>query len=107
VYAYWHSSQANAKGLNFANYRSGLADDALSSARARLDLALRTAKYKTFYEQWVKDTPAIALYQPMLSYVTTQNSMSIEKDKPIIDAAERYQNITRWSVLQKMVYTTK
>jgi peptide/nickel transport system substrate-binding protein len=24
VYAYWHSSQANAKGLNFANYRSCL-----------------------------------------------------------------------------------
>lgn len=107
VFAYWHSSQASAKGLNFANYRSGLADDALSSARARLDPTLRAAKYKTFYEQWIKDAPAIALYQPLLSYVTAQNSTSIEKDKTVIDATDRYQNITQWSVNQKTVYTSR
>lgn len=107
VYAYWHSSQANAKGLNFANYRSGLADDALSSARARLDSTLRTAKYKTFYEQWIKDAPAIALYQPLLSYVTTVNSTSIEKGDSVADAAMRYQNVDRWAVSQTTVYTTR
>ncbi len=107
VYAYWHSSQANAKGLNFANYRSGLADDALSSARARLDPSLRSAKYKTFYEQWVKDAPAIALYQPLLSYTTTSNSASIEKDEPVADIVDRYRTITRWAVSQTTVYTTR
>lgn len=107
VFAYWHSSQANARGLNFANYRSGLADDALSSARARLDPNLRNAKYKTFYEQWIKDAPAVALYQPLLSYVTTENSTSIEKDKPVVDSADRYQNVTEWAISLKTVYTTK
>lgn len=107
VFAYWHSSQANAKGLNFANYRSGLSDDALSSARARLDPTLRMAKYKTFYEQWIKDVPAVALYQPLLSYVTSQNSTSLEENKQVVDAADRYQNVTRWAISQKTVYTTR
>lgn len=107
VFPYWHSSQTNAKGLNFANYRSGLADDALSSARARLDASLRAAKYKTFYEQWVKDNPAIALYQPYLSYVTTENSTSLEPGLTIAESALRYQNVDRWAVSQTSVYTTR
>lgn len=107
VYPYWHSSQTSVKGLNFANYRSGLADDALSSARARLDPVLRAAKYKTFYEQWVKDNPAIALYQPYLSYVTTQNSTSIDEGRTVAESVLRYQNVDRWAVSQMSVYTTR
>lgn len=107
VYAYWHSSQANPKGLNFANYRSGLANDALSSARARLDTTLRTAKYKTFYEQWIKDAPAVALYQPFISYVMSGNSTSLEKDSPLADASARYHTVDRWAISQTTVYTTR
>lgn len=107
VYPYWHSSQANAKGLNFANYRSGLADDALSSARSKLDPALRAAKYKTFYEQWVKDNPAVALYQPYLSYVTTKNSTSIDENRTVAESVSRYQNVDRWAISQTTVYTTR
>lgn len=107
VYAYWHSSQANAKSLNFANYRSGLADDALSSARSRLDPALRAAKYKTFYEQWVKDAPAVALYQPLLSYVTTENSTSIEKGEPLADAVTRYRDVQSWAISKTTVLTSR
>lgn len=107
VYPYWHSSQANVKGLNFANYRSGLADDALSSARSKLDPALRAAKYKTFYEQWVKDNPAVALYQPFLSYVTTKNSTSIDENRTVAESVLRYQNVDRWAISQTTVYTTR
>lgn len=107
VYAYWHSSQANGKNLNFANYRSTLADDALSSARARLDPALRVAKYKTFYEQWLKDTPAIALYQPYLSYITQHSTTSLDLNRPVVDAMTRYRNVGLWAVSQTTVMTTR
>lgn len=107
VYAYWHSSQANAKGLNFANYRSGLSDDALSSARSRLDPALRAAKYKTFYEQWIKDTPAIALYQPYISYATSKNTTSLEKDVSLADTTARYGDVDDWAVSKTTVFTTR
>ena len=106
VYSYWHSSQANAKGLNFANYRSGLADDALSSARVRSDPTLRAAKYKTFYDQWVKDAPAIALYQPLLSYVSNTTGTNIESNEWVANAATRYRNIERWSIAHTTVMTT-
>ncbi len=107
VYPYWHSSQANPKGLNFANYRSGLTDDVLSGARGKLDRSLRIVKYKTFYEQWLKDTPAIALYQPLLSYTTTKDSVSLEHGASVVDASTRYRAVIRWAVSQNTVMTTR
>lgn len=107
VYPYWHSSQASAKGLNFANYRSGLEDDVLSGARGKLDKTLRLVKYKTFYEQWLKDTPAIALYQPYLSYTTTSNSFSLEEGSPLADIFVRYRNVQDWAITQSTVMTTR
>ncbi len=106
VYSYWHSSQANARGLNFANYRSGLADDALSSARARSDPTLRAAKYKTFYDQWVKEAPAIALYQPLLSYVSNMTGTNIESNEWVANAVTRYRDVERWSIANTTVMTT-
>lgn len=99
VFAYWGSTQAKATGLNFANYRSGLADDALSSARARLAPNLRQAKYRTFAEQWLKDTPAIALYQPLFSYVSSSAVSSLNDMTPVADASVRYRDAIRWGVV--------
>lgn len=106
VYSYWHSSQAKPTGLNFANYRSGAADDALSSARSRLDIPLRTAKYKAFTEQWLADTPAIALYQPWLSYITTESSTSLDDGVSVADISARYRNVERWAVSNGRVMAT-
>lgn len=106
VYAYWHSSQAKATGLNFANYRSGLADDQLASARGRLDTALRTAKYQAFTQQWLQDTPAIALYQPLLSYVKNSDSTSMEDGTSEAEPAGRYHNVERWAVSKMRVMNT-
>lgn len=106
VYPYWHSSQAKPSGLNFANYRSVLADDALSSARARLDPSLREAKYRAFAEQWRADVPAIALYQPFLSYVKNPDSTSLESGTSVADPATRYRDVERWSVSKISVMKT-
>lgn len=106
VYPYWHSSQAKPAGLNFANYRSGLADDALSSARARLDTSLRAAKYRAFADQWRTDTPAIALYQPFLSYVKSSDSTSLTDGVSVADPTVRYRDIERWAVSRVNVMKT-
>lgn len=96
VYAYWHSSQANERGFNLSNYKSARADDALDSARTRLDSALRTAKYQTFTEGWLADVPAIGLYRPSLSYVQTRNITSF-KPRPLVEQIDRYFNVRYWS----------
>jgi peptide/nickel transport system substrate-binding protein len=98
-YAYWHSSQATTRGLNLANYRSDIVDDALDSARAQSDPALREAKYETFAKQWVSDVPAIALYQPSLHYVSSLSVRSVG-GTPLNDTLSRYHDVRYWSVDQ-------
>ncbi|TXG77264.1 peptide ABC transporter substrate-binding protein [Patescibacteria group bacterium] len=100
VFAYWHSSQSSVRGFNLSNYRSDIADDALMSARGKSDLQLRDAKYSGFIDQWLTDTPAIALYQPHLRYVTTDGVRSVHGSASVVDALGRYHTIDQWTVLQ-------
>lgn len=106
VYAYWHSSQASMRGYNFANYVNGNADAALASARSRLEPALRNAKYKAFAQQWIKDVPAIGLYQSTAEYVVNKRVSSVDPGSRLISTYDRYANVLSWSVNQKSVYKT-
>ena len=105
VYAYWHSSQASG-GFNFANYRSGVSDDALSSARIRLEPDLRNAKYITFAKQWLSDAPGIGLYQSTAQYVHTDNVHNTVRDSVLNTAADRYHTVQYWGVGTMNVFKT-
>ncbi len=106
VYAYWHSSQVGMSGYNFSNYVNRSADDALASARSRLEPELRNLKYKSFAKEWVSDVPAIGLYQPVAEYVVNKHVRSIDTSSQLISPYDRYANILDWSVNQKTVYKT-
>ncbi len=104
VFAYWHSSQASVRGFNLSNYKSAVADDALLSARGKSEANLRSVKYRGFVEQWLKDTPAVALYRPHLRYLTTDSSSSVDRDQPVIDIVNRFNNLDEWTVQQGIQY---
>ena len=106
VFAYWHSTQASVRGFNLSNYKSGVADDALLSARNRSETALRTAKYQGFFKQWLEDAPAVALYQPHLRYVTTDTTRAIVPSQSVIDALGRYNRLDQWTVQQDEQFKT-
>ena len=106
IFAYWHSSQASVRGFNLSNYKSGIADDALISARARVETDLRTAKYRAFVSQWISDAPAVALYQPRLHYVTTDDTSAMNPDQNVIDSINRYHDIANWTVLKADQFKT-
>lgn len=106
VYAYWHSSQADSLGLNFANYANDISDDALVSARTRSELDLRNAKYLTFAKQWLADVPAIGLYQPTAQYIKSKNVKSFNNSNVFISPFDRYIDVLEWSVGHKAVYKT-
>jgi peptide/nickel transport system substrate-binding protein len=106
VYAYWHSSQANALGFNLSNYSSALADDTLSSARTRLEPALRNAKYLTFARQWLLDAPAIGLYQSVYHYVYSNKDTTYSDKAVLVTPTDRYGDILYWSVGNHSVYKT-
>jgi len=96
VYAYWHSSQATERGFNLSDYRSGKVDDALDTARTRLDPALRDAKYHLFVQQWLADVPAIGLYRPSLVYVQNKDVFTFAPHR-LVDPADRYYNVRYWA----------
>ena len=106
VYAYWHSSQIGQSGYNFASYSNQAVDASLASARERSEPALRSAKYGVFVRQWQKDAPGIALYQPVLEYVSSKNVDSVDIDARLVTEADRFANVQYWTVATDSVYKT-
>lgn len=106
VYAYWDSDQAISSGYNFSNYSSSVADAALSSARTRLNTALRQAKYQTFTRQWLADVPAIGLYQSVLYYAHSNSVKSFSSDTILVSPENRYSDVIYWTAQSEVVYKT-
>lgn len=102
VYAYWYSSSR----YNFSGYSNKLADTSLLSARSRLEPELRNAKYKQFIKQWFDDAPAIALYQPVIEYVTTDNVKAVSSSLSLVSNADRYADVQYWTMDEARVYKT-
>lgn len=94
---YYHSSQANMSGLNLSNYRNALADDLLLGARDTMNEELRIKKYESFLEYWVTDVPAIALYQPNLTYYYNKNVRTFSNDIKLVTALDRFSDINSWA----------
>ncbi len=105
VYAYWHSSQAS-KGFNFSNYSNPISDDALASARTRIEPDLRNAKYVTFAKQWMADAPAIGLFQATTQYVSSKNVHALTDTQTLISATDRYSTVLYWTVGDRLVQRT-
>ncbi len=106
-FAYWHSSQANnGSGLNFSNFRSGLADDALLSAHLRSEQSLRDQKYKVFSEEWLSQAPAIGIYQSPLLYAQQSRISSFSSNAVMPSMTDRYANVLYWTTDQAQVYKT-
>ena len=98
VYAYWGSSQANAYGLNLADYKSTISDLAMTNARSQMDQTKRDARYIDFAKRWIVDAPAIALYQPNFYYLKTTDSRSINDNLQMVDPTSRFSDVSSWTV---------
>lgn len=106
VYAYWHSSQATSQGLNLSNYSSTVSDDILATGRTTLDRELRSAKYVDFANRWLRDVPAIGLYQQVSHYVHSGSSRGVLDDIQLVSPVDRYTNVHLWTVEETPVYKT-
>ena len=106
VFAYWHSSQAVARGLNLSNYSNPIADDILASARSTSDSNLRHAKHLDFSKQWLADAPAIGLYQSVTHTVIGRSVGGMSGDSVLVSPLQRYNEAYRWTVGSQPVYKT-
>lgn len=105
VFAYWHSSQTDpvsSSNLNFSEYKSTVADQALEAGRSRDDASVRAVKYREFLQAWRDDAPALALYQPRFLYITNTRLFGYEPVR-INSASDRFNNVHNWMILQRRV----
>lgn len=105
VYAYWHSSQADARvssRLNFSEFRSDMADTALEGGRTRADPDIRIPKYRPFLRVWRDEAPAVALYQPRFLYITHRPVYGLNVST-VNTAIDRYSNVNNWRVRTERV----
>lgn len=103
VFAYWDSSQASLSSqghLNLSEYKSKVADQAIEAGRTRADPSIRAAKYDTFLKQWVKDVPAIGLYQPNYLYVTRGPVFGYER-RADNASSDRFYSVAGWEIRQQ------
>lgn len=100
LFAYYHSSQASAAGLNLSNYANALVDDLILSSRETMSASGRAAKYENFLKRWVTDVPAIGIYQVSLVYYFNKNVRSFSEDDRLVYATDRFMDVEYWAVNQ-------
>jgi peptide/nickel transport system substrate-binding protein len=104
-YPYWHSSQANEDGLNFANYISEEADLLLQDARSTSDRTQRAELYRRFQAVFARDVPSLLLYQPVYNYAVDASVHNVQVG-PMINSSDRFRTATEWYIAtQRMLYS--
>lgn len=100
VYAYWHSTQADARSsnrLNFSELKSEIVDGALEAGRSRADEATRAVKYAPFLAEWQKQAPAVGLYQPRFLYLA-RNKVHGLSEGSLNSSSDRFSNVHNWRI---------
>ncbi len=113
LYAFWHSSQRNAPGLNVAMYTNSKADSILESIRSNEDQSENQAKYSELKKIIQNDIPAIFIYSPNFIYVlptsiNIDNKLDSISSKNIIsnitNPQDRWNSVTDWYINTEKVW---
>lgn len=103
LYAFWHSSQRNAPGINVAMYVNSKADKLLENIRATSDESLREDTYKSLNKIIQEDIPAVFLYSPEYMYVIPQKLQGLEFGS-ISTPSDRLYNLNKWYIATDNVW---
>ena len=102
-FAFWHSSQVNFPGLNVSGYVNRAVDAILEEIRATTDQAKVTELYVKFQEAILSDRPAIFLYTPIYTYVTSDDIQGIQVEE-IFMPSDRFAGMTHWYMKTKKTW---
>jgi len=96
-YPFWHSSQREDPGLNVALYTSISADGLLESYRVTRDQSQQAELLQTFTDEIVSEIPAIFLFNPTFTYVTSSDT-PLTLPKRLTRPSDRLAAIANWHV---------
>ncbi len=103
LYAFWHSSQRNAPGLNVSMYTNTKADKLLDDIRTTSDESVQTQKYTQFEKIIHDDIPAVFLYTPDFIYVVPKSIHNIFINN-ISTPADRWNSMQSWYLETEAVW---
>ncbi|HEX7724839.1 MAG TPA: ABC transporter substrate-binding protein [Candidatus Paceibacterota bacterium] len=95
LYAFWHSSQRLAPGVNVSMYTNSKADRLLDTIRTATSTDASTSAYGQFIQTITDDIPAIFLYSPDLIYAVPKTLRGIGLTTAT-SPSDRFQNVTSW-----------
>lgn len=96
-YPFWHSSQAEAPGLNLAQFQNDEADKILVQARQTLDASARAKLYEKFENILAIEAPAIFLYNDPYNYIMNPTVRGAEQTS-INQPSDRFNTVEKWYV---------
>ena len=103
LYAFWHSSQRNAPGLNVAIYTNSKVDKVLTDIRETIDDKGRINSYILLDRLIRDDIPAIFLYSPDFIYAIPKNLKDISLNS-ITTPGDRWNSIGAWYLNTEKVW---
>lgn len=103
LYAFWHSSQRNAPGLNVAMYVNSRVDKFLEDARVTTDEKQRDSLYDQFEKIIQEEVPAVFLYSPEFMYVVPERVKGLTLDR-LASPGDRFYGINKWYVTTDNVW---
>ncbi|MDP2642668.1 MAG: ABC transporter substrate-binding protein [Candidatus Peregrinibacteria bacterium] len=95
TYSFWHSSQANATGQNFSDYKSFAVDSLIEDVRSVFNQEKRNKEVGQIATFIRDEVPAVFLYRPVYYYATDSKVSGILMDGATF-ASDRFFNIGEW-----------
>lgn len=105
-YPFWHSSQVDFPGLNLSGYVNRNVDELLEKVRATTNEPAVTELYQKFEKKIIEDQPAIFLYMPIYTYVTSDRVQGV-RAKRIFVPSDRLAGVTSWYLETKKEWKRK
>ena len=97
LYAFWHSSQRNAPGLNVAMYTNSKVDGILSEIRSTTSATTTSADYTKLDQLVSADMPAIFLYSPDFIYAIPKTVQNIHIGS-LATPADHWNTVANWYI---------
>jgi peptide/nickel transport system substrate-binding protein len=101
-YPFWHQTQIEPPGQNYAGYDDREMSEILEQARLTPDQEARKELYYEFQHRFASDVPAILLYHPVYNYAVDQYVYGVNVG-PIVRPGDRFLGIADWYVRWRRV----
>lgn len=95
IFAFWHSSQIDDRGMNISGYKNDKVDKLLENARSTSNKDSRIASYSEVQRIIADELPAIFLYEKNYIYVQSKKVKGFTSTA-VVSSSDRFAGISNW-----------